>query len=234
MQGARVLVSSEFSPFDTTTPLTPAQLEEALRRLEQFFDGLELLPPGETPPATKKAPREWVEGRARDSNFVTAARKRLVEAGLSDKEVEKLPALQIVLLDEKRHYEAERDEVMKLRGLPFWMAEASRKPTPKEESEQWLFSRIGTDYSVIRARARLEKRIAMLRHIEAIRMYAAEQGKLPARLTDIAVPLPLDPLTGKPFLYEVDGHKAILRGSPPRGYEKRAEYNLQYEVTLRQ
>jgi hypothetical protein len=80
----------------------------------------------------------------------------------------------------------------------------------------------------------LEQRIALLRHIEAIRLYVAEhQGKLPEKLSDITVPLPVDPFTGKPFRYVLDGTTAHLRGNPPRGVESIAVYNLHYEITIR-
>jgi hypothetical protein len=64
-------------------------------------------------------------------------------------------------------------------------------------------------------------------------MYAAEHdGKLPAKLSDLPVPVPDDPFTGKPFRYEVDGATAHLRGSPPREQEKNPAYNLHYEITI--
>ena len=66
------------------------------------------------------------------------------------------------------------------------------------------------------AQGRLEQRIALLRHVEAIRMYAAENGrKLPATLDDIKLPLPVDPFTGKPFRYSFEKDTAHLRGTPP-------------------
>ena len=48
-------------------------------------------------------------------------------------------------------------------------------------------------------RTRFERDIAMLRCLEAIRMYAAEHGgKLPRSLEDISsVPVPIDPLHGR-------------------------------------
>jgi hypothetical protein len=80
----------------------------------------------------------------------------------------------------------------------------------------------------------LEQRIALLRHVEALRLYAAEHdGKLPDKLSDIDVPLPDDPVTGKPFAYKVEEGTAHLRGSPPRGEEKNPAYNVHYEITLR-
>ena len=51
-------------------------------------------------------------------------------------------------------------------------------------------------------------------------MYAAEHsGAFPAKLSDVAVPLPEDPFTGKPFLYEVSGKTAHLRGSRLRPWK---------------
>ena len=88
-------------------------------------------------------------------------------------------------------------------------------------------------YKVHRKRGRLDQRIALLRHVEALRLYAAEHnGTLPAKLSEISVPLPDDPFTGKPFRYEVAGNTAHLRGTPPPGMEKDPAYNVHYEVTL--
>ena len=72
-----------------------------------------------------------------------------------------------------------------------------------------------------------------MRHVEALRLYAAEHdGKLPAKLSDISVPLPIDPVTGKPFVYAVDGATAHIRGSSLQGEEKDPGSNVHYEVTL--
>ncbi len=63
--------------------------------------------------------------------------------------------------------------------------------------------------AVRRAQARLDQRIALLRHVEALRLHAAEHdGKLPAKLSEVSVPLPDDPVTGKPFRYELTGATA--------------------------
>ena len=73
-----------------------------------------------------------------------------------------------------------------------------------------------------RTQGRLEQQIALLRHVEALRLYAAEHdGKLPARLSDISVPLPVDPVTGKPFAYAAERNTAHLRGGSLRDREDR-------------
>ena len=102
---------------------------------------------------------------------------------------------------------------------------------PKEP----LFAFLTPALSKVRsAQGRLEQRLAMLRHVEAVRMYAAaHDGKLPAKLSDCPVPLPVDPFTGKPFRYEVDGETAHLRGSPPPAYAKIPAFNVHYQISVR-
>ncbi len=67
--------------------------------------------------------------------------------------------------------------------------------------------------STLYAEARLERRIAMLRTIEAIRLHAAaNDGKLPESLDAIKeVPIPLDPATNAPFPFSREGDVAVLK-----------------------
>ncbi len=58
-------------------------------------------------------------------------------------------------------------------------------------------------------------------------------GKLPKALADIPVPLPVDPFSGKPFIYKLEGETAVLQGTPPKGEEKTAAFNTRYEVTIK-
>jgi hypothetical protein len=61
---------------------------------------------------------------------------------------------------------------------------------------------------------RLDQGIALLRAVEALRMYTAEhKNQWPAKLDDCTVPVPDDPVTGKPFNYSVDGGKAIIKAA---------------------
>jgi hypothetical protein len=61
---------------------------------------------------------------------------------------------------------------------------------------------------------RVERHLAALRCVEALRLHGAgHDGQLPARLDEVrAVPLPTDPVTGKGFdaLYRRDGARAVL------------------------
>lgn len=65
--------------------------------------------------------------------------------------------------------------------------------------------------NVLRAQARVDRQVARLQTIEALRMHAAATGTLPVRLDEITiVPVPLDPVTGKAFLYSRDKDVAVL------------------------
>jgi hypothetical protein len=81
------------------------------------------------------------------------------------------------------------------------------------------------------AQARLDRRVAALRVVEAIRMYAATKGgALPESLDNITdVPVPLDPVTGKPFGYHLEGGRAQVSG-PSGGMAP--VYRLSYGITV--
>ena len=55
----------------------------------------------------------------------------------------------------------------------------------------------------------------------------------PAQLADVSVPLPADPFTGKPFVYERTGETVHLRGTPPEAEKNNAGFRIHYEVTLK-
>jgi len=224
-EGERMMISSELRDLDENAPMSAEQLQKLIKHI----DLLRQLEGGKS----KKSTRSWLNSRNKDEKLIQAARRRLVEVGISEERVARFPADQVLLLDEKREYDVIRDDTMKLMKLPTWQGEAlirQLKP-PKKES---LFSFLVPSLNKVRrAQGRLEQRIALLRHVEALRLYAADHdGKLPEKLSDIAVPLPPDPFTGKPFRYETDGATAHVRGSPPPGEEKNPPYNLHYEVTI--
>jgi hypothetical protein len=87
---------------------------------------------------------------------------------------------------------------------------------------------------VFTARARTDRRFAALRCVEAVRLYAAAHGgKLPASLADVKeVPVPDDPVTGKPFAYRVREGVATLEGPPPDGEQAYVGNTLKYELVV--
>jgi hypothetical protein len=168
---------------------------------------------------------------------VAAARKRLIELGSNRAKIEQFPPTQVILLDEWHKHEVLRDDVLKLMHLPYWQVEAALiESAEKAASEKESLLAPFTEHLLVIpvCQAGLQQRIALLRCVEALRLYAADHdGKLPAKLEDVPVPVPVDPVTGKPFSFRLDGATAFLRGTPPRGKEKDAQYNRRYEVTIR-
>jgi hypothetical protein len=233
LQGERVLIQGELSRLDDRAPMTPEQIKTFIVYLDKIREFV--------PRKGDMSTRAWLNARTKDESVVRAARRRLVEVGLKEELVARFPADQVMLLDDKRQFEVMRDEEMKLMNLPTWEAEAriieveARIAKVQKSAERSVLATfVPSLRKVRRAQGRLEQRIALLRHVEALRMYAAEhKGQLPEKLADIDVPLPLDPFSGKPFRYTREGAVGHLRGSPPVGEEKTPVYNIHYEITIR-
>jgi hypothetical protein len=87
---------------------------------------------------------------------------------------------------------------------------------------------------VRRQQARLDQRIGLLRHVEALRMHAAgHDGKLPDKLSDLLVPVPADPFTGRPFGYSSDESTARLRIHSGRADAKSQDSDIECVVAIR-
>jgi len=228
-EGERTWLLADFRDLADRAPMSADQIKKFIAHLDPLIRLNE-----EKPPKEEGGLRAWLDARIKDEGLVSAARRRLVECGLPEERVAQFPADQVLLLDEERAYEVRRDDLMKLMNLPTWQIEAlSDQAKATKALETALFPLEPAIHKVIRAQARLEQRIALLRHVEALRLYAAaHDGKLPTKLADFPVPLPDDPFTGKPFRYEVTGNTAHFRGSPPPGEENTPVFNLHYEVTV--
>jgi hypothetical protein len=227
-QGEGVLIDAESRLLDEKEPMSDAQLKQTIDRVRVVLK--DFGPTG----VNSGEVGDWVAARAKDEDRVNAARKRLVEAGLAEDKVKQFPAQQVILLDEKLKYEIQRDEGYRLMALPYWEAEKLQAAAPMENRGESIPALMKPDFlSMRQASARLDQRLALLRCVEALRMYAAENdGKLPAKLSDVKLPLPVDPVTGKPISYQLDGGTAILHGSAPAGREQEASFNVRYEVTI--
>jgi hypothetical protein len=226
LEGERIGIASQFKlmGLDEVNPMSEEQIAKVGKALDRTDPDVK--------PDPKTSTKAKVTARANDPAAVSAARKRLAEYGIPEERLARFPAGQVVLLDEKREFEVRRDEVMKLMPLPYWQIdELTRGAVTREKS---LFETLLPALLKVRqAESRADQRIALLRQVEALRMYAAEHGgKLPDRLEEVGVPLPVDPFSGKAFRYERRGDTAILRGSPPRGGEKIPAYNVRLEVTF--
>jgi hypothetical protein len=232
LQGERAIMTKEFALIDDKAPMDDKQIRKVVDRLTEL--GLVI----EKPEKSEKPARDlgqWLDLRVKDEDHVRAARARLVASGLSNDRVKSFPPIQVIFLDEKLTFEIARDEGTKGMSLPYWQAEQllGKNAPPKESLETLLGGLIPATHKVRMAQARLEQRFALLTCVEGLRIYAAENdGKFPARLEDVKLPLPVDPVTGKSFVYKLTDGTATIQGTPPATMEKNAAYKVRYELTI--
>jgi hypothetical protein len=172
------------------------------------------------------------------------AKKMLLEEGRAAEDVEKMPSIQALLLYQLRQYDRALDDMIKLQGVPYYEAaprllelDAKLKAeTVKAGADGWSLAGmlLPACQKVRAAQVRLERYHAGLRCVEAVRLYAAAHaGKAPAKLDDIKVPIPLDPFTGKAFVYKLEGEKASIEGPAPEGERRWIQNYIRFEVTLK-
>lgn len=163
------------------------------------------------------------------------AKQGLIDQGFKPDEVEAMPVPKVVLLHTMRTYEELRDDLFKWFAVPYYQAqegmdkaEGNLRDGRRREVIPFASILLPAIKAAHFAGARGERSVAVLRVVEAIRLYgAAHDGNLPDTLSDIAeVPIPIDPTTGEPFVYQRTGKTAVLE-SP--GGERQG---LRYEITF--
>jgi hypothetical protein len=225
MQGERQFMATEFNVIDPREPMSQGEIKKAIKSMQALHDAVRL----------QQHVEAWLAARAKDQDHVAAAKKRLIQSGIVEDHVKQFPAEQVILLDETRAVEVQRDEDMKLMLLPWWEIEAVRKASPAPaRDDNGLLSWMPPAINKVRmAQARVEQRLALMRTVEALRLYAADhKGELPAKLADIKLPMLADPITGRPFGYKLDNGIATIQGTAPRGMEKQANYNVRFEIKI--
>jgi hypothetical protein len=175
-----------------------------------------------------------------------ADKRALVAQGRPRALVERMPHVQVAVLRAFIEYDRTIDEMLEWRDFPYpesiphFRAVVARRKALLKKSGVPLASELANLIvpaidKVVLARARIDRRFAALRCVEAVRLYAAAHGgQLPPTLGAIKeVPVPDDPVTGKPFEYKVSGGRATLFGPSPVGGPRDAPYALTYELTLK-
>jgi hypothetical protein len=153
------------------------------------------------------------------------AKKYLLSQGWAEEEVKAATPLTVALTYFFGQYDRARDEVLGWMTVPAWQGQDELAKATKRIAESAGVSRnllilqlFPAVERVYQAWLRTERKISTLRAAEALRMYAAaHDGKAPAKLSDVtAVPLPVDPATGKGFddNYAVREGKAVLEVTP--------------------
>jgi hypothetical protein len=153
-----------------------------------------------------------------------------------------MPVLQVILIEALNKYRHYRDEAYKLMYLPYLEAMASidklsgdERKALREKPTALFVAFLPRMAKVYEATIRLDRRVAALRCIEAVRLHAAaNNGKLPQKLTDIKmVPVPTDPATGRAFVYQVQGDRVTLRDPPRPNGQPALSTPLHYEITFK-
>jgi hypothetical protein len=168
------------------------------------------------------------------------AKQRLLDSGMDRAEIERMPVGQVIAIDASREYQRIAQEFEKWWYTPFSVA---RKRGA--EPEKILHQRFEGGYGrvlaglmmpalarVRDAQVKLDWQLNGLQTIEAIRMHAAETGKLPTALTEITiVPVPINPVTEQPYEYRLDGDTAVLELPASDGFNGIA---WRFEIKLAQ
>jgi hypothetical protein len=247
-QGERMMVYGSFpgvptSPIDPLTPLTP---EQALR-LGQVVARLRFEEPAriQLPEAVYKL-RIGVEIQEKHEK----AKQALVEAGWPREPLQHMAHIQVAVLHGLLEYERYMDEAIKWSNLPYWQAtpalmeletRIARRPRqagPDDPALPIAHVFLANSGRILYARTRVERRIAALCCVEALRLHTARHGKLPASLDEIKeVPVPVDPYTGKPFEYSAVGDRGELYAAavapPVPGRKPDHQEALYYEIVVR-
>ncbi len=229
LEGERLTIWGCTRDLDSTAPMSAEQIKK-------FIDTFEKLVGGDSIKTIDGGVQGYLAARTKDAQKLAATRKRLIESGVPEARVSAFPADQVILLDEERELRVRFDDNAKSILFPAWQVEALQdKSKDTKQAPALLADTLLPSLAAVRLTSvRLEQRIALLRHVEALRMYAAEQnGTLPAKLADASVPLPDDPISGRPFLYEASGKTAHLRGTAPKSREDDRFFHVHYEITLK-
>lgn len=143
------------------------------------------------------------------------ARMELLARGHKKEDVEVMPAVQAAFLNSFEKYRELADEHRKWFLMPpadalpgmARAADKAKKVQAQAKNDMVLsvfVMILPAVEKVHNATVRTDRRVAMMRAVEAIRMHMAVTKSLPAKLEDVKlVPVPDDPLTAKPFVFEV-------------------------------
>jgi hypothetical protein len=224
---------------------TPEQWDAALKRVRTALWG-DLL--GLTyRKGQPKQPPDWYpkdavpEDPASKSPELPMARKFVAQSrGLSAAQVEAMPAAQVLLLYMVGIEHEDRDDFYRGYYLPYpqarpaFAAAAKRlRAAPASEGHVWSRMLMPALNAVTAKQVAVERNLAALRVVEALRIHAAlHDGKLPDKLDDVTlVPIPNDPGTGGPFEYRREGDTATLVSTVP---DDPLSVGLRYRLTVRQ
>jgi hypothetical protein len=161
--------------------------------------------------------------------------------GYSEADIKQMPILNVALLAPILEHEDTLSRIATAAALPYPEARAwflaNSDPPPRRARDGLLFSRQHLKPTAFElffdAQCHLQRRLDLLRAVEALRAHAHAAGRWPERLADVtAVSVSEDPLTGRPFVYRREGDIAILEAPRPTP-KSPDEHVFTYRLTLR-
>ncbi len=230
VQGERVMIETQFASV-LQGPVSEGELARTIKVIDELVQMLTELKKEPKMPSAQERYTAW----ATDAKRVEASRAHLVETGITAEAVKGMTPLQVVVAADLQQVAVQRDEQLKWLHLPLWemgpLKEAEAAMRKDKTNQELAFAFFPMLLKVKIGQGRVDQRFAALRLIEAIRLHAHQnEGKAPASLDEIKLPLPLDPVTGKPFHYAVkDGVITFSGGNPSPGEDR---MNRVYEVRI--
>ncbi len=199
-----------------TKTLTAQQWEAELDSfIDKFERSIELIGGQvEVEEIKKRLNREEILARS------VEAKAGLIMLGHPKDAAKQMPKAQAILLYTALIFDHFRDDLFKWSYVPYPRGrEEFRKARQRltEHSDEAEIVPVAStilpaiDRAVTSVTLR-QREVEVMRIVEALRDYAAEHGnKFPESLADIkSVPIPDNPMTGKPFNYRLDGEDAVL------------------------
>ncbi len=223
-EGEKLFIPAEYDALRVARPIPEAELQALIGKLGHFLNDVS--------GKQAAAPLAYYSKLAADKEALAAAKERLIKVGHTVDELTKLPALQIVLMDDFAQYQVRLDDFLKWTNVPFWKVPAEFGTA---EGRPGMFGEVLPSYKLVMlAKVRLEQHMGMLITAEGVRAHAAANGaKLPSALDMVSLPLPVDPVTGQLFAYEVTDGTAFIRGATPKGREEDPHFHRVYKLTIR-
>ncbi len=195
----------------------PTEFEATVSRLAEDFAAL----------ARSPAARAWLRGR-----------------GVKD--VDRMPAVQASYLAAWLRYRERHDDIAAAFLLPTpraWeaarrAADATKRAAHEARDDpvaRSLLFGVPALEKMLLSHIRTRRQVAALQAVEAVRAHlAASGGRLPRSWDEVtAVPVPDDPLTGKPFPYTLKDGVATIAAPPPAGENPTRSNNFRYELIVR-
>jgi hypothetical protein len=221
-------------------PLTLAQVQAGLARLRQKLDDLGL---------RRQTGAEMLAQAAYMTWSYPEARRALLAQGRKAEDLDAMPTVQVVALHTYCEYLDAYDEAVKWVHVsggfqhPAYREASQRYRKAMRQMDRLFFhgllrglgsEELGVETTFLGVK-RLDRKIAALRCVEAVRLHAAAHGgHWPTTLQAIQeVPAPPDPITGKPFEYRATDAGAMLSAPLPPGARPVPTELLRYELIWR-